>query len=106
MNEIKYIRTEKSEDGKDVNVYSYEFSITDGEIGNDTGEKYCGLSVYKSLMYLISDQFKWQLFKRAYNIDMEKPEDLHKFMTMVDPEYDTTLEELKENWDKSIDELI
>jgi hypothetical protein len=53
---------------------------------------------------MLREQFTLRLIKKAYNYDLDKPEDFHEFMKKVNPDYDTTLEDLKKDWDY-MDEL-
>jgi len=99
MEDIEY-KGEK--DGK--NIYSVTFSLGEFKLGERTEDKYCGINTYDSIIQMLREQFTLRLIKKAYNYDLDKPEDFHEFMKKVNPDYDTTLEDLKKDWDY-MDEL-
>jgi hypothetical protein len=96
-NKIKFIKKEFDEELKDdVYYYKYEFFSARRPLTEDDGGTYMGINDHDSLVAMNEEIFKWNLIKYAYELNLDVDEDLHKFMTKFSPDYDGTLEELKE----------
>lgn len=78
--------------------YTFNFSMLQ-KLNEDHGTIYGGLNLRDEIVTIIHEQFKMALIKYAYNIDMDKDEDVLFYFKKLYPNdfKDMTLEEFKQN---------